>query len=199
MGVMSPEAAATRARLLDAAFEEFAQHGVAGARVDRVAARAGLNKRLIYVHFGNKEQLFEAVTGEMVGVLADAVPFTPDDLPGYAGALFDHLLRHPRQLRLALWQQLERPGLAEAAAAASYRPKVDALAARGTPHHPADVLTLVLALTGAWLTAPSALRALAPQGEGEAAQASPERVAAHRAAVVAAVRALVDDERNGAG
>jgi AcrR family transcriptional regulator len=48
-----------RARLLDAAFEEFAQHGLAGARVDRIAEAAQANKGLIYVYYGNKEQLFD--------------------------------------------------------------------------------------------------------------------------------------------
>lgn len=190
---MSPEAAATRARLLDAAFEEFARYGVAGARVDRIAARAQANKRLIYVHFGNKERLFEAVVDQTLGALTDAVAFTADDLPGYAGALFDHLVRHPRLLRVTLWQRLERPELARSQALASYRPRVDALAARGTPHHPVDVLTLVLAVAGAWLTVPYALRELAP--EGGAGTWSPQRLAAHRAAVVAAVRGVVEPRR----
>ncbi|MCU1609211.1 MAG: TetR family transcriptional regulator, partial [Pseudonocardiales bacterium] len=39
-----------RARLLDAAFAEFAQHGLAGARVDRIAEAAQANKGLIYVY-----------------------------------------------------------------------------------------------------------------------------------------------------
>lgn len=47
--------------ILLAAREEFAQHGLAGARVDRVAERAGLNKRLIYYYFSSKDELFLAV------------------------------------------------------------------------------------------------------------------------------------------
>ena len=47
--------------ILVAAREEFAQHGLAGARVDRVAERAGLNKRLIYYYFSSKDELFLAV------------------------------------------------------------------------------------------------------------------------------------------
>ena len=63
---------------------------------DRIAEQAKANKRLIYVDFGNKEQLFETVVGRALGEPADAVPFTPDDLPGYAAALFDHLIGCPR-------------------------------------------------------------------------------------------------------
>lgn len=47
--------------ILMAARDEFAKHGLGGARVDRIAERAGLNKRLIYYYFANKETLFQAV------------------------------------------------------------------------------------------------------------------------------------------
>ena len=47
--------------ILDAALGEFAQHGLGGARMDRIAQRAAVNKRLIYYYFGNKESLFLAV------------------------------------------------------------------------------------------------------------------------------------------
>ena len=47
--------------ILDAALGEFAEHGLGGARMDRIAQRAAVNKRLIYYYFGNKESLFLAV------------------------------------------------------------------------------------------------------------------------------------------
>lgn len=47
--------------ILAAARDEFAEYGLGGARVDRIAERAGLNKRLIYYYFDDKEQLFQAV------------------------------------------------------------------------------------------------------------------------------------------
>ena len=58
---LSPRAAATRRRILDAALAEFAAKGLAGARVDEIAARAGANKRMLYAHFGNKEDLWLTV------------------------------------------------------------------------------------------------------------------------------------------
>ena len=51
----------SRARILAAAHAEFAEHGFDGARVDRIAALAGLNKRMLYHYFGNKDDLFCAV------------------------------------------------------------------------------------------------------------------------------------------
>ncbi len=48
-------------RILRAATEEFSRYGLGGARVDRIAARAGANKRMLYYYFGNKEDLFLSV------------------------------------------------------------------------------------------------------------------------------------------
>ena len=53
--------ARNRARILKAAVAEFARYGLGGARVDRIAARAGANKRMLYYYFGNKDDLFLAV------------------------------------------------------------------------------------------------------------------------------------------
>jgi AcrR family transcriptional regulator len=50
----------TRARILEAATGEFARYGLGGARVDRIAARAKANKRMLYYYFGDKEGLFLA-------------------------------------------------------------------------------------------------------------------------------------------
>lgn len=51
----------SQAIILAAARDEFAEYGLGGARMDRIAERAGLNKRLIYYYFADKERLFQAV------------------------------------------------------------------------------------------------------------------------------------------
>lgn len=51
----------SQSTILAAARDEFAEFGLGGARVDRIAERAGLNKRLIYYYFEDKEKLFQAV------------------------------------------------------------------------------------------------------------------------------------------
>ncbi len=56
----SRDAVRTRAAILAAATAEFASHGLGGARVDRIAARAGANKRMLYYYFGDKDGLFRA-------------------------------------------------------------------------------------------------------------------------------------------
>jgi TetR/AcrR family transcriptional regulator len=51
----------TRERILSAALREFAANGFAGARVDAIARRAAINKRMLYHYFGNKEHLFREI------------------------------------------------------------------------------------------------------------------------------------------
>jgi AcrR family transcriptional regulator len=51
----------TREKILAAARAEFAEHGLEGARVDRIAARAGANKAMIYYHYHSKENLYNEV------------------------------------------------------------------------------------------------------------------------------------------
>ena len=60
-GARSPRAEATRQKLLAAALLEFSEKGLAGARVDEIATRAGANKRMLYAHFGSKEELWLVV------------------------------------------------------------------------------------------------------------------------------------------
>jgi AcrR family transcriptional regulator len=54
----------TRAVILNAAIAEFTSKGLSGARIDRIAKRASVNKRMIYYYFGNKEGLYIAVLEE---------------------------------------------------------------------------------------------------------------------------------------
>jgi AcrR family transcriptional regulator len=56
----------SRERILSAALREFASKGFAGARVDAIARRAAINKRMLYHYFGNKEKLFRAVLRQKV-------------------------------------------------------------------------------------------------------------------------------------
>jgi TetR/AcrR family transcriptional regulator len=56
----SDRASETRARILDAALGEFSTHGLAGARTDRIANSAGVNKALLYYYFESKENLYLA-------------------------------------------------------------------------------------------------------------------------------------------
>jgi AcrR family transcriptional regulator len=102
----------TKRRIFDAAKVEFAEHGIAGARIDRIAAAAKANKQLIYAYFGNKRVLFELVASHNVARFVDEVPFDPADLPGYAAGTFDFYTAHPEVAKIGAWHALE-PGETE--------------------------------------------------------------------------------------
>lgn len=148
----------SRQRLLDAATTEFAAYGIAGARVDRVAAAAQVNKAQMYGWFRSKDGLFDAVFSQHLHRIVDVVPFTADDLSGYAVALYDSYLSDPELVRLASWARLERvpmgellaahPGLADSKYQAIAQAQTDGRIVGGIA--PADVYALVIALAGTW-------------------------------------------------
>src|SRR3984957_4878190 len=102
------DARATKELLLKAATEEFSEHGLAGARIDRIAERAGANKRLLYMYFGDKDQLFDAVVARQIDAVMNEVPLEDGDLVAFAMNRFDYVLNHPQVGRIATWRTLER-------------------------------------------------------------------------------------------
>ncbi|GAB3128214.1 TetR family transcriptional regulator [Streptomyces calidiresistens] len=152
------DATLTRKKLLAAARKEFAEFGIAGARVDRVASLAGVNKERVYGHFGSKEGLFAAVIGAAMDELAEAVSEPGDDIAAWVGRIYDFHRERPDLLRLLMWEALhewqeEPPG--EQERLARYSMKVDALARRlDLPGGP-EAATTLLSLIGlaAWPTA----------------------------------------------
>ena len=148
----------SRERLLDAATAEFAAYGIAGARVDRIAAAAGVNKAQMYGWFGSKDGLFDAVFAQHLERIVDAVPFTPYDLPSYAVALYDSYLTDPELVRLAAWNRLERvpagalleahPGLTDPKHEAIARAQDEGRIVADIP--PDEVYALIIAMAGTW-------------------------------------------------
>jgi TetR/AcrR family transcriptional regulator len=97
----------TRRALLEAGIGEFAAKGLAGARVDEIAARAGVNKQLVYHHFGTKEDLYAAALEAVyAGIraqeralhLADLAP--REAMERLVGFSFDYLAAHPEFVAL---------------------------------------------------------------------------------------------------
>ena len=182
---MPRDSVATRTRILEAAIEEFSAFGLAGARIDRIAEAAAANKRSIYVYFESKEKLFDAALHHVLSKMIDEVPLTEDDLPGYAGRLFDYHLAHPQGFRMNTWRQLERPASGPDAGH-MYSNKIAALA-RGVkrPIAPADLLVLINGLAYSWLLSPrDLLRADGSEPDSAA------RLALHRAAIVEAAGSI---------
>jgi len=188
---MARDSEETRRRIFDAATAEFATHGIAGARVDRIAAAAGANKRLIYAYYGNKRELFEAVVSGHLTYLLEHVPFDAANLPEHAGALFDHHMRHPELARLADWHALDPTEAGHRIAAiesviSSRTAEISREQRSGTVTDAipaAELLTVIAAVARAWVVPPPERDP--PRGAG------PQARRRRRAAVVEATRRLV--------
>lgn len=180
----------TKKRLLDAATNEFALRGIAGARVDRIAELAGCSKALIYDYFGNKDQLFDAVYDALVVAIVQGVPIDASDLPEYAGRLFDQYQASPEILRLTVWDILERGGAGARlnVVQAANQSKIAAIeqAQRDgrVPDRwsPDELLLLVLSISTMWMF-------VTP----EVTEQSVSEISARRRTVTKAVRLLVAD------
>ncbi|MCO5123081.1 MAG: TetR family transcriptional regulator [Rhizobacter sp.] len=101
--------------ILDAARDEFALHGLGGARMDRIAERAGVNKRLIYYYFESKESLFlavlerayEGIRGEEQQLELTQVEPT-EAIRRLIAFTWDYYLAHPEFLTLLNSENLHR-------------------------------------------------------------------------------------------
>jgi AcrR family transcriptional regulator len=100
----------TRERILSAALKEFAAQGFAGARVDAIARRAAINKRMLYHYFGDKEDLFTAVLRRKISerqAWAENLSGEPaETLPFW----FEAACKDADWVRLLEWEALQGAG-----------------------------------------------------------------------------------------
>ena len=103
----------TKQRILEAAEAEFSEKGVFGARIDSIAANAGVNKRMIYEYFLSKEGLYKTVLinvynrislweSSLAGDTDDPVKVIRDLVHSY----FDFLTKNQSFVRILLWENL---------------------------------------------------------------------------------------------
>jgi AcrR family transcriptional regulator len=106
---------ATRARILAAAKNDFARRGLAGARVDMIAARAKSNKRMMYHYFGNKEELFRITLEQAYGDFREAeaeLAIEKDDpitaIRRLVAFTWNYYLEHPHFITLVNSENLHK-------------------------------------------------------------------------------------------
>jgi len=105
----------TQQEILGAAMDEFAERGLGGARIDSIAERAGVNKRLIYYYFGAKDELFLAVLEQTYRDIREAERALHLELTDPVEAVrrlvaftWNHYLAHPEFLTLLNSENLHR-------------------------------------------------------------------------------------------
>ncbi|RKS76775.1 TetR family transcriptional regulator [Actinomadura pelletieri DSM 43383] len=153
------DAERSRRLLLDAALEEFSARGFAGARVQDIADRAGLNKQLINYYFGGKEGLYRALSRRW---LEREVEFNDPVVPldEIVVRYLDHVLDDPRGTRLNAWRGLTEdlddiPGDREDLSDLERRQAAGELA---DDLDPAAVMLAMTAMVSAPVTMPLAVR-----------------------------------------
>ena len=106
-------ATATRAELIAVATEEFAEKGLAGARVEEIAARTATSKHMIYYHFGSKDGLYSAVLEQAYQefrVAEGAVNYAGlpalEALSALVGATFDVHASNPQIVRIIMAENI---------------------------------------------------------------------------------------------
>jgi AcrR family transcriptional regulator len=178
-----------RGEILAAARAEFAQYGLAGARIDRIARAANASKERLYAHFGDKETLFRDVVATDGAELFRAVELRPDAVPEFVGEIFDLVQSRPEHLRMITWAQLEGFPLDEPEGDGEQAPEkaIAALEQAQADGHvdpawePRELLVLLFAIGLGWAHWP----------DPAAATTDPKAVARRRAAVVEAATRVV--------
>ena len=107
----NPEA--KRRGILDAALEEFALQGIDGARTERIARAAKVNKALLYYYFKSKDELYAAVLRHVFGALflsldsaLDREVDPAEKLLAYVEAYFDFVAASPRWPRMVMGEMM---------------------------------------------------------------------------------------------
>ncbi|GAA1653269.1 TetR family transcriptional regulator [Nonomuraea maheshkhaliensis] len=195
---MRYDAEATRQRIFQAATAEFAEHGLAGARIDRIAAAAQANKQAIYLYFGGKEKLFGQVVRAKMDEICHAVTLDPRALPESVGLLFDWYAEHPELIRLLLWESLETDGDRIEGGEERlqfYRGNVDGLLEAGLEDRETaqDWLFTILGLVAWNFSVPQLRRLILDEADQERA------IARRRAIVVDLARTLAERAEAAAG
>lgn len=106
---MTTKSSLARQKILDASSAVFAEEGFAGARVDEIARRAGVNKAMLYYHIGNKQALYTEVLtrnfDRMEAALVDALAMggsTADRLQAIITGIAEALKANPDHPRIVL-------------------------------------------------------------------------------------------------
>jgi AcrR family transcriptional regulator len=109
------DAEASRADILAAATREFSEKGLSGARVDSIADRTKINKRMIYYYFGSKEGLYRAVLERSYGHIRmsesaiDLESLPPEEaLRQHVRLTFDYHNMHPDFVRLVMNENIHQ-------------------------------------------------------------------------------------------
>lgn len=190
-----PDPESTKKRIFDAAVEEFTEHGSAGARVDRIAAKARANKESIYRYFGTKDELLRRVIDQYLDERGEQMVPQARELPVYAADLVEFHAEHREFLRMSLWEALEfgdelDPGTMEHRRR-HYEDKLRSVAEQQRAGlidpdlDPRHLLAVIFGMADYWSMLPQLVRLIFGR------EATEQDLAAHREFVAECVRRII--------
>ena len=94
IGSTAGEEAGSKEKIISASMEEFAEFGLSGARVDRIARRAGINKAMIYYYYQSKENLYRAAARQIFSAAAGRLRRRLDDAATLDEVLYEFADMH---------------------------------------------------------------------------------------------------------
>jgi AcrR family transcriptional regulator len=194
-----PDPESTKRRIFAAAVEEFAEHGSAGARVDRIAAKARANKESIYRYFGTKDELLGRVIDQYLDERGERMLPQQRELDRYAADLVELHGEHPEFLRMSLWEALQHGGdVGEGTfehRREHYKDKLSAVAEQQRAGKidpgldPRHLLAVVFGMADYWQVFPQMIRLLFGR------EVSQDDLARHREFVAECVRRIIAPEQ----
>lgn len=116
--VRNPEV--TKSKILNAGEQCFAQKGFFGARIDEISELSGVNKRMIYAYFGNKEDLYVAVLEEVYTRMGEmeinSIDEEGDCIEAIRGVIklnYLFLYNNPNIVKIMMWENLNEAKFAK--------------------------------------------------------------------------------------
>jgi AcrR family transcriptional regulator len=179
--------------ILAAARAEFAQYGLAGARIDRIARTAQASKERLYAHFRDKETLFREVLAADSAEFFRAISLRHRTVPDFVGDVYDVARDHPKHLRMITWARLEGFPLDEPHADGEpvFGQTIAAIEAAQAAGHvdptwePTDLIALLLGIAMAWVNSP----------HPDSLTDDPAIIARRRTAAVEAATRIIETQR----
>ncbi|MBI3786421.1 MAG: TetR family transcriptional regulator [Deltaproteobacteria bacterium] len=197
-----PKAERTRATILEAAAQVFAEKGYAAARLEDVAAGVGIRRASLVYYFRDKRELYDVVLSDILGELLDryqTVLREPAPLPQRIEAIVDawvgYVAERPAVARLLLWEAADGSPDRVFAAAGRGAAVISALTSairegqRQGSLQPIDPIHFIFTIVGATVFFVAAMPRMVPDWPFD--PLSPQQLAAHRTQLLGIARRLL--------
>jgi AcrR family transcriptional regulator len=148
-----------RERVIAAARTEFSAHGLAGGRIDRIAAAAHTSKERVYAYFESKEKLFNTVLEQDIADFLSTIVIDRRDLTLLVSTMFDRSHEKHEHVRMLTWARMAGMAFASVNADALVRATEEIEAGQREGYvdpswQPGELLSILITLATSWAETP---------------------------------------------